>query len=167
MPSAVEAQSPNQGSPSYLLLFLCLEHTRHGGTGVGNGKVRDHCHLCTYEGYGEAQGTQGKCPPPGFYHPNCARRGGWGRGLQPRREPQCWVHWFPSISHHRQSVPDHHAWPLDILSPEGASTSVPIQGLKEILLDFPGTPVVGNPPAKAGDSSSIPSRGRFHMPLSN
>ena len=33
--------------------------------------------------------------------------------------------------------------------------------------DFPGGPVVKNPPANAGDRSSIPGQGRFHMPWSN
>ena len=35
------------------------------------------------------------------------------------------------------------------------------------FLDFPGGPVVKNPPANAGDTGSIPGRGRFHMPWSN
>ena len=30
--------------------------------------------------------------------------------------------------------------------------------------DFPGGPAVKNPPANAGDTSLIPSLGRFHMP---
>ena len=30
--------------------------------------------------------------------------------------------------------------------------------------DFPGGPVVKNPPASAGDMSSIPGPGRSHMP---
>ena len=30
--------------------------------------------------------------------------------------------------------------------------------------DFPGGPVVKNPPADAGDTGSIPRWGRFHMP---
>ena len=31
--------------------------------------------------------------------------------------------------------------------------------------DFPGGPVVKNPPANAGDTGSIPeNQGRFHMP---
>ena len=29
---------------------------------------------------------------------------------------------------------------------------------------FPGSPMVKNPPANAGDTGSIPSRGIFHMP---
>ena len=33
--------------------------------------------------------------------------------------------------------------------------------------DFPGGPVVKNPPANAGDMGSIPGLGRFHMPWSN
>ena len=33
--------------------------------------------------------------------------------------------------------------------------------------DFPGGPVVENPPANAGDTGSIPGPGRFHMPLGN
>ena len=34
-------------------------------------------------------------------------------------------------------------------------------------MDFPDDPVVGNPPANAGDMGSIPGLGRFHMPLGN
>jgi len=33
--------------------------------------------------------------------------------------------------------------------------------------DFPGGPVVKNPPANAGDTGLIPGRGRLHMPGSN
>ena len=34
-------------------------------------------------------------------------------------------------------------------------------------LDFPGGPVVKNPPARAADTGSIPGPGRFHMLWSN
>ena len=33
--------------------------------------------------------------------------------------------------------------------------------------DFPGGPVVKNPPSNAGDMGSIPGPGRFHMPWGN
>ena len=33
--------------------------------------------------------------------------------------------------------------------------------------DFPGGSVVKNPPAKAGETGSIPAPGRFHMPRGN
>ena len=33
--------------------------------------------------------------------------------------------------------------------------------------DFPGSAVVKNPPASAGDMGSIPGLGRSHMPRSN
>ena len=33
--------------------------------------------------------------------------------------------------------------------------------------DFPGGLVVGNPPANAGNTGSIPAPGRSHMPQSN
>ena len=33
--------------------------------------------------------------------------------------------------------------------------------------DFPGGPVVKNLPVNAGDMSSVPGLGRFHMPWSN
>ena len=33
--------------------------------------------------------------------------------------------------------------------------------------DFPGGPVVKNPPANAGDAGSIPGPGRSHMPRGN
>ena len=38
---------------------------------------------------------------------------------------------------------------------------------KEKEEDFPGGPVVKNPPANAGDTGSIPGLGRFHMPQGN
>ena len=31
------------------------------------------------------------------------------------------------------------------------------------MQDFPGGPVVKNPPANAGDTGSIPSPGKFHV----
>ena len=31
-------------------------------------------------------------------------------------------------------------------------------------MDFPGGPVVNNPPASGGDTGSVPGPGRFHMP---
>ena len=34
-------------------------------------------------------------------------------------------------------------------------------------MDFPGGPVVKNPPANAGDTGLILGVGRFHMPRSN
>ena len=34
-------------------------------------------------------------------------------------------------------------------------------------MDFPGVSVDNNPAANAGDTGSIPSQGRFHMPQSN
>ena len=33
--------------------------------------------------------------------------------------------------------------------------------------DFPGSPVIRNPPANTGDTGSIPGLGRFHMPRGN
>ena len=36
--------------------------------------------------------------------------------------------------------------------------------LKDTGLNFPGGPVVGNPPANARDMGSIPGLGGFHMP---
>ena len=38
---------------------------------------------------------------------------------------------------------------------------------KNIFQGFPHGPVVKNLPANAGDSSSIPGPGRFHVPWSN
>ena len=35
------------------------------------------------------------------------------------------------------------------------------------IQDFPGGAVDKNPPANAGDRSSAPGPGRFHMPWSN
>ena len=39
--------------------------------------------------------------------------------------------------------------------------------LKRSMWDFPGGPVVKNPPANAEDTVLIPGLGRFHMPQSN
>ena len=36
--------------------------------------------------------------------------------------------------------------------------------IQENVLDFPGGPVIKNPPANAGDIGSIPCLGRSHMP---
>ena len=38
---------------------------------------------------------------------------------------------------------------------------------KNLPQDFPGGPVVKNPPANAGDTGSIPGLGRVHVPRSN
>ena len=38
---------------------------------------------------------------------------------------------------------------------------------KNLKYDFSGGTVVKNPPANAGDTGSIPSPGRSHMPRSN
>ena len=40
-------------------------------------------------------------------------------------------------------------------------------GLKIPAWDFPGSQVVKNLPANAGDTSLIPGLGRFHMPQSS
>ena len=42
-----------------------------------------------------------------------------------------------------------------------------IFSLKNIFQGFPHGPVVKNLPASAGDTSSIPGPGRFHVPWSN
>ena len=42
-----------------------------------------------------------------------------------------------------------------------------IFSFKNIFQGFPHGPVVKNLPANAGDSSSIPGPGRFHVPWSN
>ena len=39
--------------------------------------------------------------------------------------------------------------------------------LKNATPDFPGGAVLKNPPANAGDTGSIPARGRSHMPRSS
>ena len=38
---------------------------------------------------------------------------------------------------------------------------------KIIIWDFPTGPMVKNPPAKAGDTGSVPGPGRFHTPKGN
>ena len=35
------------------------------------------------------------------------------------------------------------------------------------MLDFPGGPVVKNPPGNAGDTGSIPGLGKFYLPQEN
>ena len=40
-------------------------------------------------------------------------------------------------------------------------------GKKRNSEDFPGGPLVKNPPANAGDMGSVPSRGRAHTPWSS
>ena len=40
-------------------------------------------------------------------------------------------------------------------------------GLRMNSKDFPGSPVVKNPPANVGDAGSILGVGRFHMPQGN
>ena len=35
--------------------------------------------------------------------------------------------------------------------------------LKYLLLDFPGGPLIKNPPANTGDMGSIPGLGRYHI----
>ena len=47
--------------------------------------------------------------------------------------------------------------------PEGTA----ISGLRKTTVDFPGGPVVKNPPANAGDRALVPGSGRFHMPWGN
>ena len=42
-----------------------------------------------------------------------------------------------------------------------------IPAVNHKLVGFPGGSVVKNPPANAGDTSSIPGPGRSHMPQSN
>ena len=39
--------------------------------------------------------------------------------------------------------------------------------IKKRSWDFPGSPVVKNPPANAGDTSLIPGLGRSRMPRGN
>ena len=41
------------------------------------------------------------------------------------------------------------------------------EGAKKSIEEFPGGPVVKNPPANAGDKVSTPGPGISHMPLSN
>ena len=38
-----------------------------------------------------------------------------------------------------------------------------IKSVKNLLRDFPGGPVVKNPPANAGDTGSLPGPGRSHL----
>ena len=47
------------------------------------------------------------------------------------------------------------------------NTEQMLLGLRSWDLDFPGSAVVKNPPAIAGDTGSSPGQGRSHMPRSN
>ena len=46
-------------------------------------------------------------------------------------------------------------------------TAFLLQGQKKEMWGFPGSPVVKNPPAKAGDTDLVPGWGRYHMPQGN
>ena len=56
-------------------------------------------------------------------------------------------------------------WPPFYLSytRQSGHSSYTTAPLKLSVLDFPGGPVVGNLPANAGDTGSIPDPGRFNM----
>ena len=56
-------------------------------------------------------------------------------------------------------------WPPFYLSytRQSGHSSYTTAPLKLSVLDFPGGPVVGNLPANAGDTGSIPDPGRFHV----
>ena len=45
--------------------------------------------------------------------------------------------------------------------------NISIKNWKLTFLDFPGGPVAKSLPANAGDTSSIPGLGRFHIPRGN
>ena len=73
-------------------------------------------------------------------------------------------------------IPVRLARPRWASSPETEEqTSGFLVGVKEVLgrnsremvVDFPGGPVVGNPPASAGDTGSIPGQGRSLTPWAN
>ena len=64
---------------------------------------------------------------------------------------------FPS-----NNAANEKPWTLGLLWP----SQLPFL-YKSLLLDFPGGPVVKNPPTNAGDMSSIPGPGIFHMLQSN
>ena len=49
----------------------------------------------------------------------------------------------------------------------GMILNISIKNWKLTFLDFPGGPVVKSLPANAGDTSSIPGLGRFHIPHGN
>ena len=53
---------------------------------------------------------------------------------------------------------------FDTLQDEEGTT---ISGLRKTTEDYPGGPVVTNPPANAGDIGLIPGSGRFHIPSGN
>ena len=49
----------------------------------------------------------------------------------------------------------------------GSSPCVLAKLIESNVWDFPGGPVVKNPPANAGDTGSVPDLGRFQMPAGN
>ena len=61
----------------------------------------------------------------------------------------------------------HCCWECKLVQPLWRTVWGFFKKLKIELLDFPGGTVVKDPPAKAGDTGSIPGLGRSHMPWSN
>ena len=63
----------------------------------------------------------------------------------------------------------HIAWNSNpnMLSRCGCFTCYLRSFLKSYELDLPGSQVVKDPPANAGDMGSIPGQGRFHLPQIN
>ena len=58
-------------------------------------------------------------------------------------------------------------WASNLNFPYRVLSGIPCQILISFLWGFPGGPVVNNPPASAGDTSSVPGLGRPYMPQSS
>ena len=71
----------------------------------------------------------------------------------------------------RAAVKDERAWAGSWTAPElGVSPQIPARWLLYVLKghkDFPGGPVVKNPPTNAGDTDLTPGLRRSHMLQSN
>ena len=88
----------------------------------------------------------------------------------------------PPVSTEHLLCPRQHAWQFSMCElilkhPCKEDTNIPIfdragnkpRDIKELsqdhtARDFPGGPVVKNPPASTGDTGSIPGPGRSHIP---
>ena len=68
------------------------------------------------------------------------------------------------INHRKKNEKRTNTWRLNnmLLKNQWVNNEI-----KTEIRDFPGSTVVKNPPANAGDKGSIPDLGRSHMPWSN
>ena len=115
--------------------------------------------------------------------PNHWRRLNLGKIAGKRRSRQQRMRWLDDITDSRdmrlskfwETVKDRDAWHASVLEVANSwtwlsnwtTTTKWISSIKMLVLDFPGSPVVKNPLANAGDTGSIPDLGGFYMPWGN